>query len=101
MPTQTNSRRACGDGVVERRREVQAIAVAGDHLGEPGLVDRHLAAAQLLDLRLVDVDAADVAAELGEPGRRDEPDVAGADHADRFALPVHGAARLSEPVHTA
>ena len=56
----------------------------GDHLGEAGLVDRDLAGLQARDLVGVDVDAVDVAAELREARRGDEPDVAGADDADRF-----------------
>jgi hypothetical protein len=57
------------------------------------LVDRHLAAAQALDLRRVDVDAPHVVADLGEAGRGDEADVAGADDADGFALRGHGGGR--------
>src|SRR6201999_2085172 len=48
-----------------------------------------LAALEPLDLVDVDVDAPDVVAELGESGRRDEADVAGADDADGFATPGH------------
>ena len=91
MPTDTNSRRAFATASSSVRREVQALAVARDHLGEPRLVDRHLAAAQRRDLVLVDVDAVDLAAEFGEARRRDEPDVARADHADRFAPLAHRA----------
>ena len=55
-------------------------------LGEAGLVDRDLAAVQALDLVRVDVDAPDLAAELGEAGGGDEADVAGPDDADGFTL---------------
>ena len=58
----------------------------GDQLLEAGLVDRDLAALEALDLVGVDVDAPDLVAELGEAGRGDEADVAGADDADGFAL---------------
>ena len=84
--------------VLERRRElggeVQALAVASDRLGQAGLVDRDLAALQLRDLVGVDVDAPDVAAELGKARGRDQADVSGADHRDRFASVAHRAARV-------
>ena len=67
-------------------REVQPLAVARDALRQPGLVDRDLVAVEPSDLLGVDVHAPDVAAELGETGRRDEADVAGPDDRDRFAL---------------
>ena len=47
-----------------------------------GLVNRRLAGAQALELRLVDVEADDVVAGLREAGRRHEPDVADADDAE-------------------
>ena len=83
-------RRADGDEqqtrVLERvaqvGREVQPLGVARQQLLEARLVDRHLAATQALDLLGVDVDAPDVAAELGEAGGGDQADVAGADHSD-------------------
>ena len=61
----------------------------GDELGQAGLVDRDLAALEALDLVGVDVDAPDLVAELGEAGRGDEADVAGADDADGFARAAH------------
>ena len=66
-----------------------------EQLLKPGLIDRHLAGAQPLDLGGVDVDAPDIAAELGETGGRDEPDVAGADHSDRCSLGAHEAQKAS------
>ena len=45
-----------------------------------------LAAVQPLDLVRVDVDAPDLAAEVGEAGGRDKADVAGTDDADGFTL---------------
>src|SRR6185312_883562 len=71
------------------RREVQAIAVLGHQVGQARLVDRDLAALQALDLGGVDVDAPHLVAELGEAGRGDEADVAGADDAYGFALCAH------------
>ena len=47
----------------------------------------------------VDVDAVDVRAERGEAGRRDEPDVAGADHADRRPVGGRAAHRRSARVY--
>ena len=85
MPTATNSSRACSSASGEVGREVQPLGVAREQLLQARLVDRHLAAAQALDLLGVDVHAPDVAAELGEAGRRDEADVAGADHSDGLA----------------
>ena len=66
--------------------EVQPLRVARQQLLQARLVDRHLAAAQALDLLGVDVHALHLAAELGEAGGGDQPDIAGADHSDRFAL---------------
>ena len=78
-------------GVMKARR------VALEQLREAGLVDRHLAATQALDLGGVDVHAPHVAAELGEAGGRHQPDVAGADHRDWFARGggTHCAAKAS------
>ena len=66
----------------------ELVAFAGA-IVEPGLVDRHLAPAQPLDLLGVNVHAPYVAAELGEAGRRDQADVAGADHPDWLARGAH------------
>ncbi len=57
-----------------------------DELLETRLPDRDPALLEALDLGLVDVDAADIAAELGEAGGGDETDVSGADDADGFSL---------------
>ena len=94
MPTATNSSRACSSAVGELGREVQPLAVAGHALGQPGLVDRDLAALEPRDLVGVDVDAPHLVAELGEARRRDQPDVAGADDRDRFARVVMRRGRL-------
>ena len=60
-------------------REVEAPGreVALQQLVEAGLVDRRLAALEHLDLALVDVDAQDVVADLGEARAGDQADVAG------------------------
>ena len=87
VPTAMN----CSGGVADRRvdvgREAQAAGahVAADHRLEAGLVDRHAAALQHVDLARVDVEAQHVVADLGEAGAGDEPDVAGADHRDLHA----------------
>ena len=62
-----------------------------DQLGQAGLVDRHLAAAQRLDLLGQDVARPDLVAELGEAGGGHEADPADADDAYRFL-----AGRVSE-----
>ena len=69
--------------------KVQPVTVLHEQLLEARLVDRHLTAAQSLDLGRVDVDAVHLAAELGKAGGRDQPDVAGADHPDWCALRAH------------
>ena len=73
-----------GDRGTELVGEQQApsLHVAGEQIVEARLVDRRLAASQLGKPVWVLVDACDRPAELGEAGRRDKPDVAGADHAD-------------------
>ena len=95
MPTATNSSRACSSAVGEIGGEVQPLGVARQQLLQAGLVDRHLAAPQALDLGGVDVHAPHVAAELGEAGRGHQPDVAGADHCDWLACGAHEAAKAS------
>ena len=74
-------------------REGEPRRVVVDELVEAGLVDRHLARLEALDLRRVDVHAHDVMAEVREADRRDEPDVAGADDADRGGR-IHGGGHL-------
>jgi hypothetical protein len=74
--------------------EVQPLGVLGDQLGQARLVDRHLAAAQRVDLGGHDVARPDLVPELREAGGRDEANPANADDADRFLLFRHGASRL-------
>ncbi len=76
-------------------REMQPLAVARQQLLQTGLVDRHLAAAQALDLGGVDVHAPHLSAELGEPGRGDQADIAGADHSDWLVGGAHEAGKAS------
>ena len=72
-------------------REVQPLGVLLHQLGQAGLVDRHLAARERLDLLGHDVARPDLVAELGEAGGRDEADPAHADDADRLSLAPCGA----------
>ena len=67
----------------------------GDQLRQARLVDRDLAALEARDLVGIDVDAVDLVAQLGEPRRRDQADVAGADDADRLAFGAHEARQAS------
>ena len=62
--------------------------MARDELLQARLPDRDPALLEALDLRRVDVDAADVVAQLGEAGGGDQADVAGADDADRLSSSV-------------
>ena len=87
---------ACGSKTGEVQATSQAavkpLAVARDQILESGLVKRHLAARQRLDLRSDDLPAVHVVSELREAGRGDEPDPAGTDDADR--LPIGGQSGL-------
>ena len=85
MPTATNSSRACSSAGASSVEKCSRSRLRLTALGQAGLVDRDLAALEAGDLVGVDVDAPDLAAELGEAGRGDQADVAGADHGDRFA----------------
>jgi hypothetical protein len=70
-------------------REVEPLGVLADELGQPGLVDRDLAARERLDLLGHDVARPHLVAELGEAGGRDETHPSGAD--DTYRFPVHAA----------
>jgi hypothetical protein len=74
-------------GVLDRRGEAQAAGgqVLAQQLVQPGLVERHLAGAQLVDLRCVDVVAEHLVAEFREAHRVRRPEVAGAE--ERQARP--------------
>ena len=95
MPTAMNSSRACSSASDSDGREVQPLGVAREQLLQAGLVDRHLAGAQPLDLGGVDVHAPHLAAQLGEAGGGHQPDVAGADHSDWLARGAHEAGKAS------
>jgi len=75
------------DGGIDIGREMQptCLNVAMDQRLEPGLVDRHAAALQELDLACIDIDAQHVVADFGETRPGDEPDVARTDHGDLHA----------------
>ena len=95
MPTATNSSRACSSASASEVEKCRRSALRAQHLLQAGLVDRHLAGAQALDLLGVDVHAPHLAAELGEAGGGDQPDVAGADHADWLSRVAHRRGRLA------
>src|SRR5437868_1020935 len=86
-------------GSGHRRLEIAGEAqpsgchVAGNEMVEPGLVDRHLAARQALDLRGILIDAGDLDAELREARPGNQPDIPGPDHryAHERGLPVPNA----------
>ena len=56
--------------------------IRSDEFGKAGLVDRHYAIVQAIDLRLVLVDADHVVAEIGETGARHQADIARTHHCD-------------------
>ena len=72
----------CGDRAGELGREFQPAGarIVGHQLIEAGLVNRHFAARQSRDLRLVLVDANDLMAEIGKTRAGNKADIAGADH---------------------
>src|SRR5262249_56107291 len=74
-------------GRVGREGEAPLLNVPLDQLFEPGLVDRNLAALELVDLLRIDVGAHDLHAELGEARAGDEADVASTDHSDVHERP--------------
>ncbi len=69
--------------------EGDPLGVAAQQVLEFGLVDRHLAAGEGVDLLLDDVAGDHLVAELGEAGRGDQPDPANSDDADRLQLLTH------------
>ena len=82
------------EDLVHRRREREPLGVTGDEVGEPRLVDRNVAGAQRLDLRLVDVHRDHGHAEIGEAGGGDEADPADPDHTYRLLVGGHGRGKL-------
>src|SRR5204863_10046095 len=73
---------------------VKPLAVGPDRVGQPGLVDRHLAGLQRGDLLRIDIHAEDLASQLGEPRGGHQADVSGPDDGDRLACGAHGRDRL-------
>src|SRR5262249_14871196 len=69
--------------------ESDPLGVAAQHLLEPRLVDRRLAAVERLDLLGEDVTGDDLVSELGEADRGHQTDPANPDHTYRLALPTH------------
>ena len=90
MSTQTNSRRVRVQQLVHVGREGEALDVLLEQLGQAGLVDGQLAAAEHVDLLLDDVADHDLVAELGEAGGGHQTDPADSDHADRRFFTVSG-----------
>ncbi len=56
--------------------DATGLSVALDHAIEPWLMNRHVAAVELLDLLRIDIHAHDVVAGIGQAGTRDQTDVA-------------------------
>ena len=73
------------EDVLHIEREGEALGVALQQLGHPGLVDWDLAALEQRHAFRIDVTADDGMAELCQAGGRHEPDVADADDADGLA----------------
>src|SRR5437660_5649433 len=71
---------------IAREAQPSGCHVAGNEMVEPGLVDRHLAARQALDLRGILIDAGDLDAKLGKARPGNQPDIPGPDH--RYAHDV-------------
>ena len=70
------------DRRLQRAGEFQppGLHIGGDQVVEPGLEDRHFAAAERGDFPCVLVDAGHLVTEIGKAGPGDEADIAGADH---------------------
>ena len=81
MSTQTN-RNSQSATSLDVEREGEPLGVPREQLGDVLLVERHLAAAQRVDLLGHDVADHDLVAELGEARARDEADPAGAEDPD-------------------
>ena len=96
MPVTAPTRRAYGDedctsagdalGQVRGERQAAGLDVGLDQRIEPGLVDRHHAFMQPVDLRLVLVDADNIMPEIGETGARNKADIARPNHCDFHRL---------------
>jgi hypothetical protein len=73
-------------GGVSGKEQALFLDVAGDEGLEAGLVDRHDAGLELVDLRLVLVHAGDDVAEIGKTGARHEADIARSDNRDTHGI---------------
>ena len=71
-----------GGGQVGGEQQPLGVDVVLDHFGQAGLIDRHFAVIEHVDLGLIDVDAGDVVAAVGEAGAGDQADVSGANNCD-------------------
>src|SRR5690606_32923485 len=69
-----------GAGQVGGEAQPAGRCIPGDDLVEAGLVDRHLAAVEILDLLLDLVDTGDRMAELRKTCPGDEADISGSDN---------------------
>ncbi len=69
-------------GQIGGEGDAACFHVACDDLGQAGLVDRHDALLQAVDLALMLVDADDVMADFGEAGTGHEPHIAGPNHSN-------------------
>ena len=71
-----------GHPFAERGGDRDAVAVAREGLGQAGLLDRHVAADQLVAAGWIGLDEGDLVTDVGEVDAGDQPDVAGADDGD-------------------
>ncbi len=85
VSTHTKAMRARSNSSAGIGGEVQARGVPAHELGQPGLVQRDLAARERGDAVAIDVEADHVVAEVGERRGGDESDPPDADHAERLA----------------
>ena len=88
VPTAMNTASAPSTPATRSLVKVQpaALGVRLYEALEARLPDRHLAVVEAVDLGFVLVDAADLMAEVGKAGARNEPDITSADHRDTHSL---------------
>ena len=87
VPTAMNCSVPWRDRGVDVGGEAQPAGrdVAPDHFRQPGLVDRHAAAVEQVDLGGVDIEAEHVVADLGQAGAADQAHITGTDDGDVHA----------------
>ena len=78
---------ADGAGRIGREEETLFLDILGDQAVEAGLIDRHDAVFELLDLAGILVDAGHRMAEIGETGAGNEADIAGTDDRNTHGIP--------------